>query len=541
MTTAHAHGSTARALAAGLLVLAAGHPSVPGASEKDVGAADSLTFARDVAPILYRHCAACHRPNGSAPFSLLTYREVRDRAALIADAVESRRMPPWLPEPGYGEFAGERRLSEREIGLIRRWADEGAREGDPAALPPAPEWIEGWQLGEPDVVLALPRFTVPAGGGELFRNLVVPAPLGETKYVRAVELRPGNARVVHHARLMVDTTDTSRRADEADHGPGFDGMELGSSAASPDGFFIGWTPGRLASRGPDDMAWRLAPGTDLVLQLHLRPGAAPATVAPIIGLHFSDRPPRRIPTLLLLGSEVIDIPPGERAYVVSDSYELPVDAEILGVYPHAHYLATTMEAFATLPNGATRRLLRIPAWDFNWQDEYRYAAAVRLPRGTVLTMRYRYDNSAENPRNPHRPPRRVTYGPNSTDEMADLVVQLVPRDHDDLAALKRDIRWKHYAQETAGDAHRAFRAARAAHAAGQLEHAVRGYRESLQLKFDEPLVHSSLADALASLGAWQDAVAHLEQALRLATAAGDDTLARSARERLDRYRRKGTP
>ena len=190
----------------------------------------SLTFNEDIAPILFEHCAACHRPGGSAPFSLLTYRDVKNRARLIAAAIVTRQMPPWLPEPGRGEFANERRLSREQIEMFQQWVEDGLREGDPLDLPPAPAWPEGWHLGEPDLVVRMPQpYTLPADGSEVFRNFVIPISISGTRYVEAVELHPGNPRVVHHAMIMVDPTPASRRLDEQDPEPGYEGMHAGDA------------------------------------------------------------------------------------------------------------------------------------------------------------------------------------------------------------------------------------------------------------------------------------------------------------------------
>jgi hypothetical protein len=477
---------------------------------------DTITFTRDVAPILYRHCAVCHRPGGSAHFGLLSYEEAAPRAALIADAMASGRMPPWLPEPGDVAFVGERRVPRTEIDVVRRWAEHGAPRGDVGHVPSLPPVPDEWQLGMPDLVVEFPAYSVPPSGPDHYRNLVATVPIGTQRWVSGVELLPGSPAVVHHARVMVDTTASSRQADVADADPGFDGMELGSDATNPPGFFVGWTPGKVPVRYSEGFAWSLAPGVDLVLQLHVRPAGSEHEVRPRLGLFFTGGPPRRPTALVMLGTKTIDIAPGDSAYVLTDAYELPVAVEALGVYPHAHYLATRMEAWAQFPDGRRRWLLRIPRWDFNWQDEYRYTSPLVLPKGTVLMMRYTYDNSLANPRNPSRPPRRVMFGSQSTDEMADLVVQVAPRRAGDVTALERDLDWKYYAEQVASDAYRAYARGRDLAAAGRLQEAVARFQESLSLRSDDPRVHHAMGAALAARGLAQDAVGHLEQAARLA-------------------------
>ena len=408
-------------------------------------------------------------------------------------------MPPWLPEPGAVAFAGERRASAAEIEVVRRWAAAGAPPGDAADLPPTPRWSEGWQLGQPDAVVEFTAYTVPAGGLDRYRNLVVRAPVQERRWVSGVELLPGDPHVVHHARLMVDTSVSSREADAQDVEAGFDGMELGSDATNPPGAFVGWTPGRVPAPLPDGLAWPLSPGTDLVLQLHVRPTGREHTVTARLGLHFTDRPSAHPTALVILGTKTIDIGPGDSAYIVNDTYELPVAVKALGVYPHAHYLATRMEAWAQLPDGTRRWLLLIPRWDFNWQDEYRYVAPVPLPEGSALTIRYTYDNSAGNPMNPSRPPRRVMYGPQSTDEMAGLVVQVELRRAEDAAVLERELAWKYYVEQVSSDAYKAYVAGQALAAAGRFAEAVTKFRESLSLRSDDARVHDALRDALRAL------------------------------------------
>jgi Flp pilus assembly protein TadD len=259
--------------------------------------------------------------------------------------------------------------------------------------------------------------------------------------VQAVEILPGDPTVVHHAVMRVDFTGSVRRLDEADPAPGFDGMVFGG-ARMPDGRFIGWTPGRQPDPGDPDRAWRLLPGSDLVLQLHLRPSGKPEPIAAKVGLHLAEHPPRRAALAIELSSTRIDLPAGAKGVTVEDRYQLPIDAAIRSVYPHAHYLGTKVEGWAELPDGSKKWLVKIDDWDFDWQDEYRYRRAVSLPAGSTLHMAWTFDNSADNPHNPSSPPVDVHYGQSSTDEMAELIIEVEPTDPREIAALDRDFQRK---------------------------------------------------------------------------------------------------
>lgn len=496
--------------AGGWLSVFAAAPAAPAAS----AAPQAPTYTKDIAPILYHRCVVCHRPDGPAPFSLTTYHEARDRAALIAAAVESRRMPPWLPTTGAVRFANDRRLPEAQVHLVRTWVRSGAPQGDPADLPRAPEFADGWQLGEPDLVVEMPAYHVPEVGADVYRNMVAPMPIQSAKWVTAVELRPGGARVVHHARLMVDTTASSREMDARDPESGFDGMDVMSHAMTPGGFFLGWTPGKVPTRGSDDMAWPVEPGTDLVLQLHVRPNGHPEVLHPLVGFHFAPLPPAHRPSLIMFNWKGMDIPPGKKDYVVTDSYILPVDVQVLGVYPHAHYLATLMEVRADLPDRSRRPLLYIKDWDFNWQDEYRYADFVRLPKGSTITMRYVYDNSAGNPQNPSRPPRRVTYGPNSTDEMGDLILQVLPKTNQDRGLLERDLAWKYAAQDAGWYADRELARGGLLAIRGEHVQAIEHFRAALDNR-SNARAHAAMAGALATAGDFPQALLHVQAALQI--------------------------
>ena len=393
--------------------------------ESASGIAADPTFNRDVAPILFNHCVVCHRKGESAPFALWTYADARSKRRQIVRVTRDGLMPPWLPEPGHVALEGARHLQPEEIETLARWMDGGAPEGDPADLPARPEFARGWQRGSPDLIVRPSEpLALSADGPERFRNFIVEVPIDRLRYVEAVEIRP-ESRAAHHGILQLDLDRRSRSLVTEPGAQGFDGMGMGYSAP-PDGHFIGWTPGKRPAVVPPGMSWRLQPGSDLVLQLHLTPTGKVESIQPEIGLYFTEEAPRLSPVSVVLYSEAIDIPAGESDFVLEDDLELPISAQLLGLYPHAHYLCREMLALAELPGGEVRVLLKIERWDFDWQDEYRFTEPVRLPAGTVLRFRYVYDNSSQNSANPSVPPRRVQFGQSSTDEMGTLSLTLVP-------------------------------------------------------------------------------------------------------------------
>jgi len=396
-----------------------------------LGRAAQLTFTHDIAPIVARNCAPCHRAGEAAPFPLLTYEDLRKRAPQIAAVTRSRYMPPWLPEHGFGDFADERRLSAEEIRIVSDWvaagAPEGAAGGAPVSAPSAADWQA---MGSPHLVIeAQSSFMAPASGPDVYWNFVFRPDIDKTRYVKSIDIRPGDRRLVHHANLVVDRMGTAHLQETAP-GQGFPGMDLAimRSPFDPDGDFLFWKPGAAPHVEPDGFAWRLDPGNELVLNVHLHPIGKAEEVRPSIALYFTDKPQTRFPLLVQLENDnALNIPAGVRDFPVSDDFRLPMDADILAVYPHAHYLGKLLEAYATLPGGARKWLVRIPDWDPNWQAVYYYREPVFLPKGSLISMRYHYDNSAANVRNPNHPPRRVKGGDQATDEMAHLWLQVLPR------------------------------------------------------------------------------------------------------------------
>jgi tetratricopeptide (TPR) repeat protein len=413
-----------------------------------------VTFNRDIASIVFKQCSPCHRPTQPGPFNLLTYADAKKRAQEIGEVTSERAMPPWLLEAGYGEFKDERRLSDSEISLIQRWIAEGAVEGNASDLPPQPRWSEGWQLGEPDLVMTIPEpYTLPESGRDVWRTFVIPAPLSTNRYVRAMEFRPGN-KCVHHAAMRLDSTPQSRLRDESDAEPGFGGITPPDTARPPAGHMLNWLPGRSGYKSPDGLAWPFEKGADFLVQLHMQTTGKPEVVQPKIGFYFTDQAPTNQLFAFSLMDRTIDIPAGAADYRIRDSYKLPVDVQLLWINPHAHYLAREMKGWARLPDRTLRWLFWIRQWDFNWQGDYSYREPVLLPKGTEVVMEYSYDNSTNNTHNPNNPPQRVQFGQQSTDEMGELWLQVLTLNRRDLAVLKNDFQLKTYAEMTRYYEHR---------------------------------------------------------------------------------------
>jgi Flp pilus assembly protein TadD len=394
-----------------------------------VHAQQTPTYRGQVAPILYRSCTSCHHAGGSGPFPLTTYAEVKRFLSVIDAATSTRYMPPWLPTPAHGDFADSRRLPDADLALLHAWIKAGAPEGT-GPIPIPPVYDINWQLGKPDLILEMDTpIAIPADGTDLFTNVILPNPLKGTHWVRAMEIHPGTPQVVHHANVLIDRTASLRRT-HPDWRSGIAGMDINVDSGDnfdPDSHFLFWKPDSTALVEPTEMPWRLDEGNDLVLNLHLKPTGKAETTRAQIALYFTDRPATEFPMLLQLENDAaLDIPAGDAHFPVEDSLRLPVAVDVLGVYPHAHYLGKRMEAWATLPDGSRRDLILIEDWDIDRQSVYRLAKPLALPAGTVLHMRYIYDNSAANGRNPHAPPVHVRAGNRSEDEMAHFWLQVLP-------------------------------------------------------------------------------------------------------------------
>ena len=380
------------------------------------------TFADDVAPIIHAQCSECHREGEAAPFPLTTYEEVRKRGRMVRDVTSDEYMPPWMPREGHGDFKETRRLSDKEIATLDAWFEGGMPRGDATREPAPPEFVEGWRLGEPDLVLEMAEpYLVKAEGKDVYRWFVLATNLKQERFIKAIEIRAAAPEVLHHALFFHDNASgAARKEDARDETPGFK-RRVGRTES-----LGGWAVGSDPVQLPGDLAYPIPAGADFLLQVHFHPNGKPQEEKLRIGIHFQDAAPEK-PVLQFqvppqYGAMTgLDIPPGEKDYRIEDHFTVPEDIVVYGVWGHAHQICTSIRADATLPDGTRKPLIYLDEWDFNWQGQYQYVEPIELPKGTVVDAVITYDNSASNPNNPNSPPQRIIWGEQSDDEMGSAI------------------------------------------------------------------------------------------------------------------------
>ena len=394
------------------------------------------TYHRDVVRILQTQCQDCHRPGQVAPFSLLTYEQARKRAADIATVIEAHTMPPWPASMTEGgPFRDARVLSAAEIATLADWAAGDCPEGDPKDAPPARTWTSDWALGTPDLVLTMPEpYALEGTGRDDHHVFVIPTGLTEGKWLAAIDFKPGNPRVVHHVLVAFDNEGRARPLDADDPAPGY--KVFGGFGITPSGGLGGWAPGKRPQRLPDGVGRYLPTGSDILLQVHYHKNGKAETDATRVALYYAKTPVDKQlvggivapPRLFAFSRPELLIPAGDPNYEVKGTLTIDADSHLTAVIPHMHWLGKDFVLTATPPDGATRTLIRIDAWNFNWQGTYEFAEPVALPKGTKIDMVAHFDNSAANPANPNSPPKDVHWGEQTTDEMC---IGFLQRTYDD--------------------------------------------------------------------------------------------------------------
>jgi mono/diheme cytochrome c family protein len=381
-----------------------------------------VNYAEHVAEILNKHCVECHRPGEVAPFSLVGYENAKKWAPMIALVTEGRRMPPWKAVHGFGEFLDENRLSELQIETLRRWSDAGAPRGDASREPAAPRFSSDWSLGQPDMVVSPSKsFKLEAEGKDVYRNFVISPGHKEPLYVTAMDVRPGNARIVHHVIAFIDTSGRGKSlaAETNDGQEGY--ITFGGPGFMPSGALGGWAPGLRARHLAEGMAFVVPPGADIVIQVHYHKSGKPEEDLTKLALYLAKEPPKQEVRLAWIANPAFRIPAGAPNHRVAIEFTAPSDITIHSLMPHMHLLGKSMKAEVQFPDGRTRPLIFVDDWDFNWQMNYALKQPMQVPRGSKIKVEAFYDNSAQNRRNPNDPPKDVTWGEETTDEMFLLV------------------------------------------------------------------------------------------------------------------------
>jgi hypothetical protein len=385
-------------------------------------AAAGPTFNKEVVRIFQAHCQTCHHPGDIGPISLMDYAGAYPNRLDIKLMTKTHQMPPWKPEAACGDFADARTMTQAEIDTIVKWVDAGAPEGKPADLPTPLEFSGGWALGEPDLVLSYPQAYTPPATGDMYRCFPIPTNLIADQYVEAVDVKPGDAETVHHVIAYLDTNGASQKLDDDDAGPGYTSFGgPGFNISDPTSATLGgWAPGARPTRLPDGVALSLPAASRVVLQVHYHPHhGTPKADTTRIGIYFAKKKPTKLLRILPLINQSFTIPPNDPNYRVTASFTVPLflDAHAWLIAPHMHLLGRRMHVTATLPSGQTECLIAIDDWDFNWQGQYRFNNPVALPAGTRVSLEAFYDNSSDNVRNPNDPPKAVSWGEATTDEM----------------------------------------------------------------------------------------------------------------------------
>jgi hypothetical protein len=411
-------------LCGGVLVLTAAIAATDSRDTSDA-AAPVPTFTRDVAPILYKNCVACHRAGEIAPMSLITYAEVRPWARGIRQAVAQGIMPPWHADAPAGTFENERRLTDTEKDILSRWAAGGAPQGDPKDLPAPPQFTDGWRIGKPDMIFEMPEeYAVPASGTIEYENFYIPTNFTEEKWVQAVEVRPGNRQLVHHVLAFYQAPpEGPQMAPVLQYIPDHmkipqrkPGLKPTRQAIGPNRLIASYAPGTDPQVFRPGTALRLAPGGIIQFQMHYTANGTAGVDRSRIGFIFAKEPPKQEIRAGQFFNATLSIPAGAANHEIDTELGFLQDVTVWGLFPHTHVRGKRWEYKVVMPDGSTKPLLSVPTYDFNWQTYYMFKEPITLPKGAKILAAAWYDNSDKNPSNPD-PKIEVKWGDQTWEEM----------------------------------------------------------------------------------------------------------------------------
>ena len=381
--------------------------------------AQTPTWAEKVAPIMYKNCTGCHHAGGAAPFSLTTYADAKLYKGSVHHAVLSGDMPPWPPDTKYSQFAYQRALSDADKKAILDWADAGAPQGDMTKAPTPPQYSNTGFIANPDLKVQIPLFTV-ASNTDDYRCFPMKSGISVDKFITQLECIPGNGSVVHHILIFQDQSNTCYDLDARDPAPGYTSFGgIGSNSAQ----LIGaWVPGSQPQIMPKGFGVKLKANANIVLQIHYAPGSAGQKDSTVLKLKLTEGSLRELSIAPILNHSIslTNGPlfiPANTTKTFNAKFTMPADLTIINIAPHMHLIGKTVKAFAVPPVGDTIKLIKIDNWDFHWQGGYLFKKAIKLPRGTVLQSEAFYDNTVNNPSQPNSPPKDVSLGEATTDEM----------------------------------------------------------------------------------------------------------------------------
>lgn len=382
------------------------------------GATGSVTFSKDVAPILQKNCQGCHRPGEAAPMSLRTYQEARPWARAMKQAVLAKKMPPWFADAQYGHFRNDRSLPQKDIDTLVSWVDAGAPEGDPKDLPQPLAFVDGWNIGQPDMVLEMPEpFQVPASGTIEYQYVVLPYKFTEDRWVQMAEVRPGNRAVVHHVIAYIRDGSSKWMRDKKPGELFVPEADANGNRPSLNGDLLsGFAPGLPPSILEPGQGRLIKAGSDIVLQLHYTANGHAGEDRTKVGVIFCKQAPHERVMTLAASNSKFKIPPGDPNYQVDASFELGHDAKLSALLPHMHLRGKDFQYRLVYPSGETETILRVPHYDFGWQLWYQPVSDIVLPKGTQIAATAHFDNSLNNPHNPDST-KAVTWGDQSWEEM----------------------------------------------------------------------------------------------------------------------------